>query len=46
MKDVLGFEIILGNVYEYSNRQNGNGNVTVVIGKAVKFNEGKYFPSS
>ena len=44
MKDALGFDIIFGNVYGYSNRSNGI--VTVVIGKAIKFNESKYSSSS
>lgn len=35
--DALGNEIVLGERYGYSNR--ANGNVTVVIGRAIKINE-------
>jgi hypothetical protein len=35
--DALGKEIVLGERYGYSNR--ANGNVTVVIGRAIKINE-------
>lgn len=37
MTDALGQEIVLGNVYGYSQRQNGL--VKVRIGRAVKLNE-------
>jgi hypothetical protein len=33
MKDALGFDIVLGNIYGYSNRQNGF--VKVVIGRRL-----------
>lgn len=35
--DALGSEIIIGERYGYSNR--ANGNVTVVVGKAIKYSE-------
>jgi hypothetical protein len=44
MKDALGFDIVLGNIYGYSNRQNGC--VKVVIGKAIKFNVSDYNSST
>jgi hypothetical protein len=44
MKDALGFDIVLGNIYGYSSRQNGC--VKVVIGKAIKFNKSDYNSST